>query len=135
MTEDESTEEICTDMALSEMLAAEYILFVMEATEPVSVMLVVNCNDLFAWGCADAQEFLESEILDLYRSWKSGKWGVSKWCCRKRNQRPQAPIERDMRKDGAWDESMEALPLNTLDAEVHAQIAAASYTFRNQGHN
>jgi len=86
------------------------------------------CSDIFAWGCADAECVTDEELPDLYAAWKAdNKWGAAKWCCLKRNQKPQAPVERDMRADGAWDEAMEALPENRYDAarrEYHAKKAA-----------
>ncbi len=43
---------------------------------------------------------------------EDSSWGSLKWCCIKRNERPQIPIEEDMKKVGAWCEKMESLPIN-----------------------
>lgn len=89
----------------------------------LTVALAVNCNDLFAWGCADFEPFMVSEIESLYQAWSSGEpWAISKWCCRHRNQQPQPPIKRAMIKEGSWDQTMEALPGNTMDKEVHESL-------------
>ena len=73
--------------------------------------VVVNCNDLFWWATADAEPLPNSEIGNLYKMWKANpQWGVSKWCCLRRQLRPQEPIVRDMKKDGFWDADLEALP-------------------------
>ncbi len=73
----------------------------------------VNCSDVFAWGCADAENILPNEIRDLFfMVIEDNKWGATKWSCIKRNERPQIPIEKDMKLDNAWCDKMEALPLN-----------------------
>lgn len=95
--------------AVAQLLDAE-ILFV--GTSRGHTTLYVICNDLFAWGLADAEPFSTADIPDLYSAWKSGEWGVEKWCCKRRNMQPQPPVKRSMIEDGAWDESMESLPQN-----------------------
>ncbi len=73
----------------------------------------VNCNDVFAWGCADGEDISPDEIKDLFfMVVENNAWGSLKWCCIKRNERPQIPIEEDMKKAGVWCERMEALPIN-----------------------
>lgn len=75
-----------------------------------TVVLFVNCNDLFWWACADAEDLTLSEVPELYMMWKNDKnWGVSKWCCKKRNMQPQLPIREDMKKEGVWEEWMDKL--------------------------
>jgi hypothetical protein len=83
------------------------------------VALMVGCNDLFFWACADAEPIppigfsagLDGPFWDLYdRYRKSGPDGVVVWCCLRRGMRPQTPIERDMRKAGTWTDELEALP-------------------------
>lgn len=85
-------------------------------TKPTSAgtsttILYVNCNDLFYWACADAEPLPNKEIGRLYKMHMADKkYGSSKWCCFRRNLRPQVPIVEMMKKDGAWDEAMELLP-------------------------
>jgi hypothetical protein len=68
------------------------------------ISLNVNCNDVFAWGCADAEELLYSEIQDLYDHWvKDPNWGAAVWCMKKRNELPQAPVYNMIQKSGIWD--------------------------------
>ena len=104
-----------------------------EVSRKRSLFLTVNCNDVFAWGCADTEEVehdewgdLESD--DLYMLLRDqladGRWGSVRWACRKRQQKPQPPIVRDMKTAGVWDEEMESLPDNTDDAAVAAAVAA-----------
>ncbi len=51
--------------------------------------------------------------------WHADKvWGPTRWVCIKRDEQPQGPIVRDMKKAGAWDAVMEALPLNYVDART-----------------
>jgi hypothetical protein len=84
-----------------------------------AAVLFVNCNDVFAWACADCEEITEndgeepSEIIELYKCYKqSSKWGGTRWVCIKRKEKPQDPIVEAMKKDGQWDEVMENLPPN-----------------------
>lgn len=63
----------------------------------------VNCNDVFAWGCADAEELLFGEIPELYSMWtKDNGFGPAAWCIKKRKMMPQKPVEDHFRKDGIW---------------------------------
>lgn len=123
-------EECCNEeLALSRLLAAGVLFcntgyFGDGEQRESTVVLFVNCNDLFAWASADAEAFTCTDIASLYRAWASDKqWGVCKWCCRQRNQRPQTPVEAAMRKAGVWDEGMEALPANVQDGVIRALFA------------
>jgi hypothetical protein len=76
-----------------------------------SLRVYVNCNDLFAWACADAEELPLSEVPRLYRMWKADpEYGTSRWTCLRRNLAPQRPVEADWRKHGTWDAELDALP-------------------------
>ena len=92
---------------------------------PETIVLFMNCNDVFAWGCADAESIKLDEVPALYRLWRANKiWGPIKWVCMRRKQKPQGPVERDMKDAGQWDDEMEALPRNRMDEAVHKQIGA-----------
>lgn len=83
-----------------------------ETIRPNTVLVFVNCSDIFAWGCCDAEELPRPEIRNLFHMWYKDKvWGSTKWCCLQRKLRPQQPIIDDMKKDGSWDDEMESLPL------------------------
>lgn len=63
-----------------------------------------NCNDIFAWGSADAEEVEYDELQDLYdHVIKDPVWGASIWCIKKRQMMPQAPVLRSIEKAGIWD--------------------------------
>lgn len=67
------------------------------------VTLHVNCNDVFAWGCADSEDIISSEISELYEMWKKDNdWGPAVWCIKKRKQMPQKPVEKYIREKGIW---------------------------------
>lgn len=75
------------------------------------IVPMVNCSDVFAWGCADAEDIpllgfddeMEKPFWDLYEMVRGDpKWGSTQWCILKRKQRPQKPVERDMRDQGVW---------------------------------
>jgi hypothetical protein len=79
-----------------------------EESELISVS--VNCNDIFAWGCADAEDLPYAEIENLYRLWRADPaWGVAKWCAIRRKLQPQGPVIDAMKKAGSWDHIMENL--------------------------
>jgi len=82
-----------------------------------TIVLFVNCNDVFAWGTAEAEAIAYDEVPKLYKSWRADKvWGSTRWCCLKRGEQPQAPVAEDMKKAGAWDAAMDALKPNHYDA-------------------
>lgn len=63
--------------------------------------LCVNCNDVFAWGCADGEGIEYAELEELYRLWlKYPRHGGDLWCVLKRGQMPQSPVAQSMRKAG-----------------------------------
>jgi len=77
-------------------------LFWRTSGEFAPVTFMVNCNDLFYWGCADAEPIVAADIPDLeaakddmrkvYREEKKTNmtvYGELLWCARKRRQRPQ----------------------------------------------
>lgn len=85
----------------------------------------VNCNDVFAWGCADAESMLHDDIENLYRMWrKDPEWGSAVWCMIRRNQMPQKPVEKRIRDAGIWDLDSLKLGENTQEAEVQAFFEA-----------
>lgn len=67
----------------------------------------VNCNDVFAWGCADCEVLETHEIESLYRLWSDERLGGAEiWCLIKRKELPQGPVAKQLKKHG-WD--LEAL--------------------------
>lgn len=67
------------------------------------VSLHVNCNDIFAWATADAEDVKYGELKELFEMVvKDINFGSAAWCIKKRKQMPQAPVEKDIRKAGIW---------------------------------
>ncbi len=63
----------------------------------------VNCNDMFAWGCADAEGLLYSELEDLFSYWeKDPYWGSTIWVIKKRGEMPQRPVYEKIQDEGIW---------------------------------
>ena len=84
-----------------------------------TTVLFVLCNDLFVWGCADAEPFTsgtgtkDEDLFKLYKLYEENKiYGPMKWCCLKRGEQPQDPIKMEMIKAGYWDAELEALRPN-----------------------
>ena len=80
--------------------------------------LCVNCNDVFAWGLADAEPLESKDIEEVWRAWKfKGSLGVDFWCCKKRNQMPQPPVRRELEAAGFSFEGL-GLPDNYQEGSV-----------------
>ncbi len=109
--------EIDEERALSQLLRDD-VLFANERetlheskTAGSTVVPYAKCSDLFYWGCADAECLPYSEIGNPWRMHAADPVnGSSKWCCHRRKLRPQAPIVRDWKAAGLWDDALEALP-------------------------
>lgn len=66
-----------------------------------SVTLHVVCNDVFSWGCADAEDVTNNEIGELYEMWRRDpNWGAAAWCIKKRKMLPQKPVLDKLTKAG-----------------------------------
>ena len=140
MSEDENPyffdfngEEVCIDEACLAKLLQDEVLFAngrryicdYDGEQPETIVLFVNCNDIFAWACADAEPLPLKEVGPLFKMHQSDPtWGAARWCCFRRNQKPQGPVIEAMKRDGSWDERMETLGENTLDAETQALFAS-----------
>jgi len=71
------------------------------------VVVLVSCNDVFAWGMGDVEDIHHDEIRDLWAHYIADiEWGVDVWCVKRRKMRPQAPVLRELIKAGydveAW---------------------------------
>lgn len=89
--------------------------------------VAVICNDIFAWGCADAEPITDAEIGNLFLEvYKSRMWGAVIWCAKKRNEKPQRPVIEQMKKDGVWTDELEALPPNYYDTARLKQYPSAA---------
>jgi len=78
-----------------------------------TIAIAVNCNDVFAWACADDECLPLDQIIPLYKAHiKDPRWGSDIWCCFRRNLQPQCPVIDGMKKDGVWTDDLEALPVN-----------------------
>ena len=94
-----------------------------------TVVLYVGCNDVFAWGTSDAETLPHNQIPVLFEMWRKDRiYGPVKWCMLRRNQKPQKPMEHQMRRAGAWDDECERIGENTMDAEAQAQFAWYTWT-------
>jgi len=88
-----------------------------------SITVSVQCSDVFAWACADAESLPYDQIERLWRMWKKDEhWGAAVWCMLRRKQMPQKPVEEKIRSAGIWDLDSLNLDDNTQDEWVHAQF-------------
>lgn len=60
----------------------------------------IGCNDLFFWGCADAESIESQEDVDLYEQSIEDvrafdNWACYLYCARKRKMRPQGAAYPD----------------------------------------
>lgn len=64
----------------------------------------VECNDVFVWASADAEELLYNELQELWEYFKKDPiWGCTVWCIVKRNMMPQKPVYDVIMASGIWD--------------------------------
>lgn len=70
----------------------------------LATSLNVNCSDVFAWGCSDAEEMSYPDIRAVYDHWqKDPSWGTAVWCMIKRKEMPQRPVQKQIEDGGKWD--------------------------------
>jgi hypothetical protein len=82
-----------------------------------TTVIFMCCNDVFMWACADGEALLNDDIKPLFLAWHADKhFGPTRWVCIKRQEKPQGPIVTGMKNAGVWDDVMEALPDNLVDA-------------------
>lgn len=75
--------------------------------------LNVNTNDIFMWGCADAETIDYKDIKEVYDYWlKDPYWGTAVWACKRNNMLPQKPVYNDIQKAGIWDLDSMGLSVN-----------------------
>ncbi len=113
-------EDLVEDDALAMLLLAGHI-FVLPADAHYDNRLeaagmYVNCNDTFFWATADMEPLPVDEIGNLYKLCfdKDGnplRFGSTVWACLRRKMRPQHPLEKMIKKVGAWTKELEALPV------------------------
>ena len=91
-----------------------------------TVCAVVNCNDLFAWGCEDYEPVTLREIPALYFAHMADtRWGTDVWCLFKRGELPRASVLREMLAEGCvftHAGGQESLRPNTGDEEAKALV-------------
>jgi hypothetical protein len=83
-----------------------------------TIVLFLNCNDVFAWACADAEDVSSIEELKSLYDYceKYGAWqGSTIWVCMKRNQKPQRSLEKMLKDNNAWPIEVEKLQENKYD--------------------
>lgn len=95
-----------------------------------AISVNVNCSDIFAWACAEAETLPHDQIEPLYRMWrKDPTWGAAIWCIQRRKEMPQRPVADRIRKAGIWDLDSMGLAENSYDAacrEAAAERRAAA---------
>ena len=66
-----------------------------------AITIAVNCNDVFAWGCSDAEPVLHGDLEELAKAHaKDEVWGIAAWCVKRRKCMPQKPVAEAMAKAG-----------------------------------
>ena len=87
-----------------------------------TIVLFLNCNDVFAWACADAEDVSSIEELKSLYDYceKYGAWqGSTIWVCMKRKQKPQRPLEKLLKDNNAWPIEIDELPDNKYDKFIN----------------
>ncbi len=90
------------------LLVADELALNMPSGQPTT--LWVNCNDLFYWACADAEEATLEELPALAAEIeRNALWGSSIWACKHRGEPPQEPVVRRMKEAGVWSDELQKL--------------------------
>lgn len=65
--------------------------------------LYANCNDIFAWATADAEEFAEKDVITMFKMYhKDRSWGIGLWVAIQRKEMPQDAVCESIKKSGLW---------------------------------
>ena len=93
-----------------------------KTVRPETIVLFVNCSDVFAWGCADAESIALAELPELFKMYEANpKTAATIWVCKKRNEKPQLPVADWLKEENAWTDEMEQLPSNQYDSYCKEQ--------------
>jgi hypothetical protein len=85
---------------IADLVEREQLSITFDNKECTSYTMYVNCNDLFYWACADAEEITTEEFDSLEECLAiNERYGSLLWCCRKRGMRPQTPYYRCFPED------------------------------------
>lgn len=99
-------------------LIFEEIVFVssLEQNGGSQAILCVSCNDVFAWGHADAIDLPYNEIVPLYQLYETyGSWAGVIWSCIERGEKPQKAMMKLLKKDGISPKEFDNLENNHYD--------------------
>jgi hypothetical protein len=70
----------------------------------------INCNDWFAFACSDSEPLTWKGLLELKKMMAADpRYGMEKWCCKQRDQKPEPYEQAKLRKLGLWEEWMDSL--------------------------
>lgn len=77
--------------------------------------IALNINDIFCWGCSDAENLNYEDLQDVYDHYLKDKtWGTAVWACKRRNMLPQKPVYDEIMKQGIWNLDDMGLEPNTF---------------------
>ena len=86
------------------------------STKHKTLTLFVNCNDVFSWGCCDAEPVTFEELVNLFELYeKNPECGPTQWVCIKRNEQPQLPVVDWLKAHNGWTPELDNLPKNNYD--------------------
>lgn len=91
--------------------------------QSATMVLLLNCNDVFAWGCADAESVTLDELpvlFDMYE--QNGECGPTQWVCIKRNEQPQLPVIDWLKEHNCWTSQLNDLPTNKYDLMLQREF-------------
>jgi hypothetical protein len=86
-----------------------------------TIVLFANCSDVFAWGCADAEDVSsEEELKSLYDYCEKygGYEGRTIWACMKRKEQPQEAVAKYLKERNCWPKELDSLHESRYDILV-----------------
>ena len=100
-----------------------------------TIVLFANCSDVFAWGCADAEDVSnEEELKSLYDYCEKygGYEGRTIWACMKRKEQPQAPVAKYLKSANCWPIELDSLHESRYDILLKEEYGDQNQIIQNK---
>lgn len=108
--------DIIIELLNEKILAVNYMRYSYWGSSDIdgqTIVIFVNCNELFYFGGDGENIKDEEDLFELYDLWKKHKSsGVDIWVIKKRKEKPLKSVEIDLKKQGLWLEEFNSFKEN-----------------------